>query len=49
MQLVFFLERNRNSVYHDWILAADELRSHVTIPLGDKSHYDLIVKINEKV
>ena len=29
------------------ILAADELRSHVTIPLSDKSRYDLIVKINE--
>ena len=30
------------------ILAADELRSHVTITLRDKSRYDLIVKINEK-
>ena len=31
------------------VLAANELRSHVTIPLSDKSRYDLIVKINEKV
>ena len=29
------------------ILAADGLRSHVTITLRDKSHYDLILKINE--
>ena len=29
-------------------LAADELRSHVTITLRHKSRYDLIVKINEK-
>ena len=31
-----------------WILAADELRSHVTIILRDKSRCDLIVNINEK-
>ena len=29
------------------ILAADWLRSHVTITLRDKSRYDLILKINE--
>ena len=29
------------------ILAADGLRSHVTITLRDKSRYDLILKINE--
>ena len=41
----FFLERNRIS-FITKILAADELRSHVAITLGDKSRYDLIVKIN---
>ena len=29
------------------ILAADGLRSHVTITVRDKSRYDLILKINE--
>ena len=29
------------------ILAADGLRSHVTITLRDKSRYDLILKMNE--
>ena len=46
-QCIFFLERNRIS-FITKILAADELRSHVTITLRDKSRYDLIVKINEK-
>ena len=48
MQLgYFFPESNRNFVHHR-DLAADELRSHVTITLRDKSRYDLTVKINEK-
>ena len=52
MQLGLFIylfigERNRNFVYQK-IFAADELRSHMIIPLGDKSCYDLILKINEK-
>ena len=43
----FFLERNRIS-FITMIFAADELRSHVTLTLRDKSRYDLSVKINEK-
>ena len=41
-RVFFFLERNRIS-FITKILAADELRSHVTITLRDKSRYDLIV------
>ena len=42
-QGIFFSGEKQNFVYQ--ILAADELRSHVTITLRDKSRYDLIVKI----
>ena len=45
---IFFPERNRNFVYmYHEDFGADELRSHVTITLRDKSRYDLILKINE--
>ena len=49
MQFGYFFspERNRNFVITK-ILATDELHSHVTITLREKSRYDLIVKINEK-
>ena len=49
MQLGFFFRREAEISFIKKILAADELRSHVTIPLGDESRYDLIVKIKEKV
>ena len=49
MQLGSFFWRETEISFIKKILATDELRSHVTIPLGDKSRYDLIVKINEKV
>ena len=41
-RVFFFLERNRIS-FITKILAADELRNHVTRTLRDKSRYDLIV------
>ena len=44
MQLAFFFSEEKQKLF----LAADELRSHVTITLRHKSRYDLIVKINEK-
>ena len=47
MQLGVFFGRETEISFVKKILATDELRSHVTIPLGDKSRYDLIVKINE--
>ena len=49
MQLgyIFFWRETEISFITE-ILAADELHSHVTITLRDKSRYDLIVKINEK-
>ena len=49
MQLFFFFWRETEISFIKKILATDESRGHVTIPLGDKSRYDLIVKINEKV
>ena len=42
----FFLERNRIS-FITKILAADGLRSHVTVTLRDKSRYHFTLKINE--
>ena len=51
MQLgYFFLEKNTQTEisFITKILAADELLSHVTITLYDKSRSDLIVKINKK-
>ena len=47
MQLGVFFWRETEISFVKKILATDELRSHVTIPLGEKSRYDLIVKINE--
>ena len=51
MQLgYFFLAKNTQTEisFITKILAADELLSHVTITLYDKSRSDLIVKINKK-
>ena len=44
MQLAFFFSGEKQKLF----LAADELRSHVTITLRHKTRSDLIVKINEK-
>ena len=49
MQLGFFSGEKLEISFTKKVLAADELRSHVTTPLGDKSSYDLIVKFYEKV
>ena len=50
MQLGFFFSGGKEKILlPQRFLAADELRSHVTITLRDKSRWDLIVKINEKV
>ena len=43
----FFFWREIEISFIKKILAADGLRSHVTITLRDKSRYDLILKINE--
>ena len=43
----FFFWRETEISFITKILAADWLRSHVTITLRDKSRYDLILKINE--
>ena len=43
----FFFWRETEISFITKILAADGLRSHVTITLRDKSRYDLILKINE--
>ena len=43
----FFFWREIESSFITKILAADWLRSHVTITLRDKSRYDLILKMNE--
>ena len=43
----FFFRRETEISFITKILAADWLRSHVTIILRDKSRYDLILKINE--
>ena len=43
----FFSWREIEISFITKILAADGLRSHVTITLRDKSRYDLILKINE--
>ena len=45
MQLAFFFFSGEKQ---NFFLADDELRSHLTMTLRDKSRYDLIVKINEK-
>ena len=45
---IYFLGRETEISFTKKFLAADELRSHMIIPLGDKSCYDLILKINEK-
>ena len=43
----FFLGEETEISFITKILAADGLRSHVTITLRDKSRYYLILKINE--
>ena len=43
----FFFWREIEILFITKILAADGLRSHVTITLRDKSRYDLVLKINE--
>ena len=43
----FFFWRETEISFITKILAADGLRSHVTITLRGKSRYDLILKINE--
>ena len=48
IQLGIFFWRETKIPFITKILAADELRNHVTITLRDKSPYDLILKINEK-
>ena len=45
---IHFLGRETEISFTKKILAADELRSDMIIPLGDKSCYDLILKFNEK-
>ena len=47
IQLGIFFRRETEISFITKILAADGLRSHVTITLRDKSRYDLILKINE--
>ena len=47
IQLGLFFGREKEISFITKILAADWLRSHVTIILLDKSRYDLILKINE--
>ena len=44
----FFSRRETEISFITKILATDELHSHVTITLREKSRYDLIVTINEK-
>ena len=44
---LFFFSWTETEVSFITVLAADGLRSHVTITLRDKSRYDLILKINE--
>ena len=44
---IFFFWREIEISFITKILAADGLRSHVTITLRDKSRYDLILKMNE--
>ena len=44
---IFFFWREIESSFITKILAADWLRSHVTMTLRDKSRYDLILKMNE--
>ena len=44
---LFFSGEKKKISFITKILAADGLRSHVTITLRDKSRYDLILKINE--
>ena len=44
----FFFWREIEISFITKILATDELHSHVTITLREKSRYDLIVTINEK-
>ena len=49
MQLGYFFSRRETEIsFITKILATDELHSHVTITLREKSRYDLIVTINEK-
>ena len=45
---IHFLGRETEISFTKKIVAADELRSHMIIPLGDKSYYDLILNFNEK-
>ena len=47
IQLGHFFWRETEISFITKILAADGLRSHVTITLRDKSRYDLSLKINE--
>ena len=47
IQLGLFFWRETEISFITKILAADGLRSLVTLTLHDKSRYDLILKINE--
>ena len=48
MQLGYFFFWRETEISFITKILPDELRSHVTITLREKSRYDLIVKINEK-